>query len=127
MCDQCVLDHRAKKQHSWGGGKLHLCFVCFAVRANTNTRNSTVQYDVIVLFSSGIAPDKRFMGRSMRGGGQGKFLDPSEFREERAHCHPLSPTSLNDSLALEGSTSLEMLSCTTHTLVFPWLLIIEVF
>lgn len=30
VCDQCIVDRR--KKLPWGGGKLHLCFVCFAVR-----------------------------------------------------------------------------------------------
>lgn len=30
ICDQCTFGRRQKV--SWGGGKYHLCFVCFAVR-----------------------------------------------------------------------------------------------
>lgn len=30
ICDQCTFDRR--RNLSWGGGKSHLCFVCFAVR-----------------------------------------------------------------------------------------------
>ena len=32
VCDQCVFDARGK--HAWGGGKWHLCFVCFAVSSS---------------------------------------------------------------------------------------------
>lgn len=30
VCDQCTFDRR--RNLSWGGGRSHLCFVCFAVR-----------------------------------------------------------------------------------------------
>lgn len=30
VCDQCTFDRR--RNLTWGGGKSHLCFVCFAVR-----------------------------------------------------------------------------------------------
>lgn len=34
VCDQCTFSGR--KKPAWGGGKYHLCFVCFAVRKMTS-------------------------------------------------------------------------------------------